>query len=219
MAWRYRFAHIGIAMMNLCDIALVARANIQLGIPDKYIMLGGSAMSDTVNQFKYVSYLYYAFFLSFSARFLVLIAFWFRRLMPFLILSGQLCPPGIEGTLFALFMSINNFGNTLGSFFGAALASILGISSGSFHNLQYGLIVQLFCTLIPISFLFLIPKEATGSLSHWLRVLTFFSPFSFFHYFLGVITSRLHSRRHSKDITSYPDKHTKDMHRKDIANT
>ena len=49
----------------------------------------------------------------------------FGRMMPFLILSGQLCPPGIEGTLFALFMSINNLGSTLGSFLGAALASAL----------------------------------------------------------------------------------------------
>ena len=84
------------------------------------------------------------------------------RFMPFLILSGQLCPPGIEGTLFALFMSINNFGSTVGSFVGAGLASILNISSGSFDNLLLGIAIQLFCTFIPIMLLFLIPKEATG---------------------------------------------------------
>ena len=61
------------------------------------------------------------------------------RFMPFLILSGQLCPPGIEGTLFALFMSINNFEATMGSFMGAGLASVLNISSGSFDNLLLGL--------------------------------------------------------------------------------
>lgn len=82
--------------------------------------------------------------------------------MPFLIISGQLCPPGIEGTLFALFMSINNLGATLGSFFGAALASVLNISSESFDNLIFGVAVQLLATLLPITFLFLIPKEATG---------------------------------------------------------
>lgn len=84
------------------------------------------------------------------------------RFMPFLILSGQLCPPGIEGTLFALFMSINNLGSTLGSFVGAGLASILGISSGSFDNLLIGIVIQVFCTFIPIGFIFLIPKGATG---------------------------------------------------------
>ncbi|KAK7838169.1 putative folate-biopterin transporter 4 [Quercus suber] len=82
--------------------------------------------------------------------------------MPFLILSGKLCPPGIEGTLFALFMSINNLGSTLGAFMGAGLASILNISSGSFDNLLVGIVIQVLCTFIPIAFLFLIPKEATG---------------------------------------------------------
>lgn len=86
----------------------------------------------------------------------------FGRMMPFLILSGQLCPPGIEGTLFALFMSINNLGSTLGSFLGAALASALNISTAQFDNLALGLGVQLIGTLLPIGFLFLIPKEVTG---------------------------------------------------------
>jgi hypothetical protein len=85
--------------------------------------------------------------------------------MPFLILSGQLCPPGIEGTLFALFMSINNLGTTIGSFVGAGLASILNIDSGSFDNLLLGIVIHAFCNFIPIAFLFLIPKEATGSSS------------------------------------------------------
>ncbi|KAJ6791994.1 putative folate-biopterin transporter 4 [Iris pallida] len=129
------FAHIGLATVKLLDILLVSRSSTQFGIPDNYLVLGGSAVGDAINQFK---------------------------LMPFLILSGQLCPPGIEGTLFALFMSINNFGNTLSSFFGAALASALNISSESFDNLLYGLTVELFCTIIPVGFLFLIPKEATG---------------------------------------------------------
>uniref|UniRef100_A0A453EL08 Major facilitator superfamily (MFS) profile domain-containing protein n=1 Tax=Aegilops tauschii subsp. strangulata TaxID=200361 RepID=A0A453EL08_AEGTS len=88
--------------------------------------------------------------------------FTFGRMMPFLILSGQLCPPGIEGTLFALFMSINNLSSTLGSFLGAALTSALNISSVQFDNLALGLAVQLMGTLLPIGFLFLIPRDVTG---------------------------------------------------------
>ncbi|CAI7850349.1 unnamed protein product, partial [Closterium sp. NIES-53] len=38
--------------------------------------------------------------------------------MPFLVLSARLCPLGIEGTLFALFMSAYNFGNTLSGYMG-----------------------------------------------------------------------------------------------------
>ncbi|XWS09817.1 hypothetical protein CRYUN_Cryun39dG0021900 [Craigia yunnanensis] len=132
-------AHIGLAFLNLFDIVLVSRTNVAFGVSDKALVLCGSALSDAINQLKF---------------------------MPFLILSGQLCPPGIEGTLFALFMSINNFGSTVGSFVGAGLASLLNISSGSFDNLLLGIAIQLFCTLIPIMLLFLIPKEATGIASN-----------------------------------------------------
>ncbi|KAK1308169.1 putative folate-biopterin transporter 4 [Acorus calamus] len=129
------WTHIGLAVLTLLDIVLVSRLNIQYGISDKLMVICGSALADAINQFK---------------------------LMPFLILSGQLCPPGIEGTLFALFMSINNLGNTLGSFLGAALASALNISAESFENIIYAISIQLFSTFIPVAFLFLIPKDATG---------------------------------------------------------
>nr|CAB3471571.1 unnamed protein product [Digitaria exilis] len=129
------FSHVGLAIISLLDIVLVSRLHVPYGIDDKYMVLWGSALADAINQFK---------------------------MMPFLILSGQFCPPGIEGTLFALFMSINNFGSTLGSFLGAALASALDISAAQFDNLALGLGVQLIGTLLPIWFLFLIPKEVTG---------------------------------------------------------
>ncbi|XP_027931068.1 probable folate-biopterin transporter 4 isoform X2 [Vigna unguiculata] len=129
-------AHIALAFLSLLQIVVVSRKNIAFGISDKIMVLFGSALADGVNQFKF---------------------------MPFLILSGQLCPPGIEGTLFALFMSINNLGSTLGSFLGAGLASVLNIDSGSFDNLLLGIIIRSLCNFIPVAFLFLIPKEATGS--------------------------------------------------------
>ncbi|XP_037412442.1 probable folate-biopterin transporter 4 [Triticum dicoccoides] len=130
-----RFAHVGLVIITVLDILLVSRLHIQYGIADKYMVLWGSALADAINQFK---------------------------MMPFLILSGQLCPPGIEGTLFALFMSINNLSSTLGSFLGAALTSALNISSVQFDNLALGLAVRLMGTLLPIGFLFLIPRDVTG---------------------------------------------------------
>lgn len=130
------YAHVALAFLNLLQIAVVSRKNIAFGVPDRVMVLFGSALVDGINQFKF---------------------------MPFLILSGQLCPPGIEGTLFALFMSINNLGTTIGSFVGAGLASILNIDSGSFDNLLLGIVIHALCNFIPIAFLFLIPKEATGA--------------------------------------------------------
>ncbi|KAL5972688.1 hypothetical protein ACLOJK_039493 [Asimina triloba] len=117
------WAHFGLATLNIFDLVLVSRLNLRYDIPDQVMVLWGSALSDIVNQLK---------------------------MMPFLIVSGQLCPPGIEGTLFALFMSVNNLGNTLSSFLGAGLASILSISSKSFDNLFLGISIQAMCTFIPI---------------------------------------------------------------------
>ncbi|KAL4201150.1 hypothetical protein AMTRI_Chr02g214750 [Amborella trichopoda] len=132
------WAHVGLAIFTLLDGLLVSRLNVTFGISDKALVLFGSTLADAINQLK---------------------------LMPFLIISGQLCPPGIEGTLFALFMSINNLGSTLGSFLGAGLASALHISHQSFDNLLLAIIIQVACTLIPLGFLFLIPKQATGASS------------------------------------------------------
>lgn len=128
-------AQIGLSMISFLDLALVSRLNVHFGVSDKLMVIWGSALADAINQLK---------------------------MMPFLIISGQLCPPGIEGTLFALFMSINNLGSTMGSFLGAGLASLLGISADSFDNMPLGVSIQAVCTLVPVGFLFLIPKEATG---------------------------------------------------------
>lgn len=129
------WTQVTLSVLSLIDMFKVSRLNIKYGFSDKMMSLWGSALGDAINQFKF---------------------------MPFLILSGNLCPPGIEGTLFALFMSINNLGATIGSFVGAGLASILNISSGSFDNLLLGLLIQFFCVFIPVAFLSLIPKDATG---------------------------------------------------------
>ena len=89
---------------------------------------------------------------------------WFNRFMPFLVLSGQLCEPGIEGTLFALFMSLNNLGATLSSLFGASLASTLHISSNEFENFSMGICIQALFTLLPVFFLHLIPHNDNSTL-------------------------------------------------------
>ncbi|XP_049936639.1 probable folate-biopterin transporter 4 isoform X2 [Nymphaea colorata] len=129
------WAQVGLACLILFDIALVSRLNVLVGVSDKAMVLGVSALADAVHQLK---------------------------LMPFLIISGRLCPPGIEGTLFAMFMSINNLGSTLSSLLGAGLASALHIQTEVFDNLLLANIVRLICSFIPITFLFLIPEEATG---------------------------------------------------------
>lgn len=128
------WTHIALAFITLFDTILVSGLSTKLGISNKVFIVGASALGDAVNQFKF---------------------------MPFLVLSGRLCEPGIEGTLFALFMSLNNLGTTLSSFFGAGLASMLHISSDQFENFSIGICIQALCTIFPIFFLHWIP-EGTG---------------------------------------------------------
>ncbi|XVE50601.1 hypothetical protein DITRI_Ditri01bG0176300 [Diplodiscus trichospermus] len=47
-------AHIGLAFLNLFDIVLVSRTNVDFGVSDKALVLCGSALSDAINQLKYV---------------------------------------------------------------------------------------------------------------------------------------------------------------------
>eukprot|EP00897_Mesotaenium_endlicherianum_P010963 jgi/Mesen1/9896/ME000070S09174 len=131
----FRWVHVGLALITVADTLLVSRLSVRLGLPDRLFVLGASALADAINQFKF---------------------------MPFLVLSARLCPPGIEGTLFAVFMSAYNLGNTVSGYMGASLAKVLGITSPSFHNLTLGIAIQAAGTLVPVCFLFMIPADATG---------------------------------------------------------
>lgn len=73
--------------------------------------------------------------------------------MPTLVLAARLCPPGVEGTLFALLMSIFNGGAIVGSELGAYLTKAVGVTDSDFANL--GLLIA-FCnlsSLLPLPFL------------------------------------------------------------------
>ena len=48
--------------------------------------------------------------------------------MPIIVLASRLCPEGMEGTIYALIMSINNMGGIISSQLGAALTFYLGES-------------------------------------------------------------------------------------------
>ncbi|KAG5177150.1 BT1 family-domain-containing protein [Tribonema minus] len=75
--------------------------------------------------------------------------------MPTLVLAARLCPPGVEGTLFALLMSIFNGSGIVGSELGAALTKSIGVTETDFTNLgKLGRV--LLCnlsSLLPLPFL------------------------------------------------------------------
>jgi hypothetical protein len=43
-----------LAFLNLLQIAVVSRKNIAFGVPDRVMVLFGSALVDGINQFKFV---------------------------------------------------------------------------------------------------------------------------------------------------------------------
>lgn len=54
--------------------------------------------------------------------------------MPVIVLASRLCPEGMEGTMYALIMSINNMGGIIGSQLGAVLTTLLGVTEKNMDN-------------------------------------------------------------------------------------
>jgi len=71
-------------------------------------------------------------------------------MMPLIVYTADRCNEGVEGTLFALMMSISNISNSLSEGMGAAVAALFGVTENNFSNLFY---VMLICILLD----FLIP--------------------------------------------------------------
>ncbi|KAG0560670.1 hypothetical protein KC19_9G003700 [Ceratodon purpureus] len=131
---RRMFATVQI-LLSLCmltDIVLVKRINLDLGIPDKWFVLGASAFVEGIGQFK---------------------------ILPFMVLLAKLCPPGSEASLFAFFMSAQCLASLTNGYLGVALASYLHISANDFSGLPLGILIQAFFALLPVLWIGLIPAE------------------------------------------------------------
>jgi len=136
--WKYRsvlyFNNIIFVFVALLNIVLYKRWNISLGIPDKVFVLG-------------------------AETFQVVIAAW--NSMPMTLILSQLCPKGMEATMFALLAGSSNLGSSLAQYQGVFILDLLGINpngsvneSFKFKNLW---LASLISTLLPIISIFLIP--------------------------------------------------------------
>lgn len=118
----------------MTQLILVYHLNTGLGIPNELFTFGDSVVLTVLGQ----------------------IAF-----MPTLVLAARLCPPGIEGTLFATLMSVFNGAGAVGAELGALLTSALGVTESNFQNL--GLLVAIcnLSSLLSLPFLSLLPAESS----------------------------------------------------------
>eukprot|EP00668_Euglena_longa_P011701 GGOE01014116.1.p1 GENE.GGOE01014116.1~~GGOE01014116.1.p1 ORF type:complete len:564 (-),score=142.75 GGOE01014116.1:255-1946(-) len=124
-------AQLALALTSMFDLLIVSRVNLKIGISDKAFVLGDEILSDVIGRLK---------------------------TMPMLVLSAKLCPVGLEGTLFALLMSISNLAGGLASYWGAAVCSLVGIGRDHYDNLWMAVVIRSVLVVVPVFFLFLIPK-------------------------------------------------------------
>ncbi|TDH67964.1 hypothetical protein CCR75_005416 [Bremia lactucae] len=124
-------AQICLALVSLVDVILVTRANLTVGIPDKAFVLGDHVVAEVIGRLK---------------------------TMPIMVLCAKLCPRGIEGTLFALLMSISNLSYSVSEFWGAFVCEWMGIDKDEYEMLWLAIVLRSALKVVPIGFLFLIPS-------------------------------------------------------------
>ena len=136
--WKYRTVfvvnNIIYIMVGLLNVVFFKRWNLYMGIPDTVFVLG-------------------------AETFQVIIGQWTN--MPVTTMMSQLCPRGMESTMFALLAGSSNLGNSLAQYQGAWLLKLLNIKpsgmideSAQFDNLW---IASLIATLLPLVTIFFIP--------------------------------------------------------------
>jgi hypothetical protein len=80
--------------------------------------------------------------------------------MPLFVMGAQLCTEGVEGTTYALVLSIQNLGGFIDNFFASQLMDVLGISEGDMKGLWYMSFISAFLFLVPLLALNLLPDKA-----------------------------------------------------------
>uniref|UniRef100_A0A804R1E7 Folate-biopterin transporter 2 n=2 Tax=Zea mays TaxID=4577 RepID=A0A804R1E7_MAIZE len=125
-----------LSLAGMLDLILVLRLNLKMGIPDYYFAVIDEGVSKMINRIKW---------------------------MPLLVLSSKLCPTGIEGTFYALLMSIDNIGSLTGSWVGGLLLHLLRITRTEFKNLWAAILIRNMMRLLPLALLFLVPRSDPNS--------------------------------------------------------
>ncbi|PKU66526.1 probable folate-biopterin transporter 2 [Dendrobium catenatum] len=125
------------SILGFLDLVLVLRLNLKLGIEDYIFMVISEAISQMVGRVKW---------------------------MPILVLSSQLCPIGIEGTFFALLMSIDHVGLLVSSWGGGLMLQLLKVTRTEFGNLWMAILIRNLLRLLPLLLLNLVPKNDQNSM-------------------------------------------------------
>jgi len=124
--------------VNLLDLVWVMRLNVSIGLPDHAFLVGDEVISDFVSRF--IS-------------------------MPMHIYAAKLCPPGVEASVFALFMGLMNLGKYAGTYLGSSLLLLLGeaVSKPGYDRLpEYVMLCTVLRALPMLLVPFLVPEGTAG---------------------------------------------------------
>jgi len=109
--------------VGLLPLIQITRMNLAIGIPDKPFVLGDDAIQTVFGELAH---------------------------MPILVLAAQICPPGVEATLFALLQSVLSLSGIVSSIMEASLTKMLGVTESDFTNLPLLLVICNVCSLAPL---------------------------------------------------------------------
>merc|ERR1719287_323287 len=126
--------NIVLSVLSFTDVVMFTRFNLKIGLPDHAFVLGSSVLTTVIAQWMW---------------------------MPGVVILSQLCPKGMEATMYALLAGCHNLGNTIASNCGAYVLLLLGCSpsgaeaeSHQFDRLWIGSALS---TVLPMLTLILIP--------------------------------------------------------------
>lgn len=136
--WSYRrllFAtNLTVSVLSAADVLILSRFNVRLGIPDSAFVLGGTVLTTVISQWMW---------------------------MPGVVLNSQLCPEGMEATMYALLAGCHNLGSTISANTGAMMLVWLGCtpSGQPGESMQFKSLwkASLLSTVLPMFTLFLLP--------------------------------------------------------------
>lgn len=118
-------------LSGMLDIIFILRWNLVLGIPDSFFVISEECVCRIVSRVRW---------------------------MPMIVLSTRLCPLGIEGTFFALLMSIDSLGSLSSKWGGGIVLHLLNVTRTDFRNLWLVILIRNVLRLGTLSLIFLIPK-------------------------------------------------------------
>lgn len=103
--WRYRkilcVTNAILCLTYLLDIVQFTRFNTRLGISDHFFVLGSHTIQGVIARIAW---------------------------MPQVLVLSQMCPRGLEGTMYAILAGSANFGGSIASFVGAYLLQVCGVN-------------------------------------------------------------------------------------------